>query len=291
MFSNSTRRHLPRQSQPYQASAPGFRDVRLPSRQHLELLQDDHDSPLPTSEWVHVEGTLPLTTLDEVITSVEHVLHQELERGVVDLDALWNPIQDPSVPTIQYGLDDCHNNATQEQQESQFRIQAAHVVLSPFGRPNGWHLKLANSSMANALIARAASKQRVHVVWKVVHVKEYHPHNGTSSNTNNANDTNCIEGFLVDDTMVRFENCPNDMNAEQLRNLLSRYELARYGPTVIQWKGATNDGKQHSQLMFVVRFHSAAWARAALREKQDLQISGRRLRLVQYPKQRLLSEQ
>jgi hypothetical protein len=74
-----------------------------------------------------------------------------------------------------------------------------------------------------------------------------------------------------------------------LRYLLSRYELARFGPTVLQWQGKSNDGKQHK--MFIVRFNTAAWARAAVREKQDMQIAGRGVRLIQYPNQLLLDEE
>jgi hypothetical protein len=84
-------------------------------------------------------------------------------------------------------------------------------------------------------------------------------------------------GLVVDDSMVRFENCPPDLTDEYLRYLLSRFDLAPQGKTVIEWRGRTTDGKR-APLMFVVRFASAAWARAAVRELQSMQIGGKQSR-------------
>jgi hypothetical protein len=274
------------QQKPARLTNNNFQDRRLPCRDHWDPLRQI----LPTSDWVHIEGTLPLTSLDEVVNSIENILYDELERGVMDLEAPWNPMQDAQAPFLPLKQDENTGPPL-------FYIQAAHVVLSPFGRPSGWHLKLANASMVHALVSRSGTKQRVHVAWKMVQVKQYHPTADmadTNSNMENEHHQNYspfnhIEGFLVDDTMVRFENCPDSLDEEHLRYLLSRYELARSGPTVLPWRGSTNDGKR--QRMFVVRFHSAEWARAAVREKQDTQIAGKGLRLVQYPKQRLLSQE
>jgi hypothetical protein len=315
---------------PSQEFPTKLKDQRLPCREHL----DPYKKFWPTSHWVHLDGSLPSTSLDEVVQSIENILYEDLVRGrVVDLDAMWSPFQDKIVRTIpwihekhnKHGNHDEDNTVTSRHESRHHsaeellpnRVQAAHVVLSPFGRPTGWHLKLANASMVHVLLARAASQQPIRVGWKTTLVKEYHPNGGDScgnnyetkhhQNINRKNaaitSTNTVDGFLVDDTMVRVENCPSDITEDYLRYLLSRYELARFGPTVIPWKGITPDGKR--QHMFVVRFHSAAWARAAIREMQDMPVSGpkvttaarqtqdvemseRRLRLMQYPKQRLL---
>jgi hypothetical protein len=278
----------------------------LPCREHL----DPQGKLLPTSSWVHVDGTLPLTTLEELLWSMEQILFEELSSGagVVDLDAPWNPLQDQSVPTVpmtvvveeenhdhdhddeptdQDVVDDIGNVNLPATRRQPFHVRAAHVVLSPFGRPTGWHLKLANPSMASALIVRAASERRVRVAWKMVQVHEYHYPTSDHEVTKSRNH---INGLPVDDTMVRFENCHRSLDEEHLRLLLSRYELARTGgPTILKWKGITSDGK--GQLMFVVRFLDASWARAAVREKQGLDIAGKDLRLIQYPKQLLLDKE
>ena len=53
---------------------------------------------------------------------------------------------------------------------------------------------------------------------------------------------------------------------------------------MITWKGWTSDGKR-APLMFVVRFASAAWARAAIREMQGLRVNGKSIKMIQYPNQ------
>jgi hypothetical protein len=37
--------------------------------------------------------------------------------------------------------------------------------------------------------------------------------------------------------------------------------------------------------MFVVRFASASWARAAIREMQGLRVNGKSIKMIQYPNQ------
>ncbi|KAL3914263.1 MAG: hypothetical protein SGILL_006173, partial [Bacillariaceae sp.] len=278
---------------------------------------DPDGSLLPTSEWVHLNGTLPLSSLDEVVTSIEQILYEELVgAGVVDLDAMWHPLQDEEVPTVpivraevdtdnsvdhddddslDQDLEDNIENLTMEEAKGQtFHVQAAHVVLSPFGRPTGWHVKLASSSMVNALIVRAASKLKVRVGWKMVQVQEYnYPRLDDATSEEEQRKIkrqNHINNLPIDDTMVRFENCHPTLSEEHLRFLLSRFELARTGgATVIRWKGVTDDGKR--QLMFVVRFLDASWARAAVRENQGLEVYGKDLRLIQFPKQLLFNEE
>eukprot|EP00980_Cylindrotheca_fusiformis_P003832 scaffold858_cov123-Cylindrotheca_fusiformis.AAC.8 len=238
-----------------------LRDERLKCSQHL----DPTGEILPTSEWIHVNGTLPICSMDEVIQSFERILRrEEAESGIVDLDALWNPLQDSKVPSL--SLEDN-------------LVQAAHVVVSPFGRPNGWLLKFANRSLTNVILEKA-QRDHIHVVWKVVQVREHH----YCPKEELENDPAHHNGLLVDDSMVRFENCPFALTEEELRLRLSRYDLAPTGNTIIKWGGKTDDGKR-APLMFVVRFASPAWARAAIREMQSLALHGKIIKLVQYPQQ------
>ena len=241
-----------------------LKDERLKCAQHLDPL----GNILPKSEWIHVNGTLPICSLNEIVGSFENLLRkEEKEFGLVDLEALWNPIQDSKVPTL--SLEDNENAI----------VQAAHVVISPFGRPNGWLLKLANRSLVNAVLSRS-QQNHIHVTWKVVQVKEYE----YSKEKEIEQDPAHANGLLVDDSMVRFENCPYGFKEEELRLRLSRFDLAPTGKTVIKWKGETTDGKK-APLMYVVRFADASWARAAVRELQSMKINEKTIKLVQYPNQ------
>jgi hypothetical protein len=397
-----------------------FRDEYLPCRQHL----DPHGRILPTSNWIQLVGTLPVTKVGEVVAAVESTLNKEAYNklggnnarggGIIDLDAVWNPIQDGHIPpTIHLedgndhskthsGRNRCspvihnHTKGTDEnydgindkveddddykislhddviklsyndddgddvegqsiQQQSQhksssssipdlLKVHAAHVSLSPFGRPNGWTVQLANPSIVNAILNRSSTLatgnndgQEMRVGWKLVKVHEYHPPViPSSSNTNickndgDNNDGECnnddnentqmtkaekdrlrrraarankkryrhdndysvalfgtrgvVDALEVDDSMVRFENCPPTLDAEYLRSLLSRYDLAPMGDTVLKWDGETPDGRV-APLTYVVRFASPAWARAAVRELQATYLDGKMMKLVQYPNQ------
>lgn len=264
-----------------------LRDERLSVAQHL----DPDGTTLPTSEWIHINGTLPTGSLDQVLNSIEQILREEEQKGIIDLDAEWNPVQDPQVPLLV--LDDILQQS-QDQTKPTGRsgvaalVEAAHVVLSPFGRPNGWHLKLPNRSLVYSLVDRSQQqqqqqqKQGVRIGWKLVTVHEYQYSKEKHQKEDPAFARN--NGLIVDDTMVRIENCPPTMNMVHVRHMVSRYELAHHGTTVLQWKGMTTDGKL-APLTFIVRFASASWARAAVRDLQSTDYMGQLLRIVQYPKQ------
>mmetsp|Transcript_19247 Transcript_19247/g.47917 ORF Transcript_19247/g.47917 Transcript_19247/m.47917 type:complete len:416 (+) Transcript_19247:110-1357(+) len=283
-------------------SANRFRDAILPCRNHLD---PNNSMGLPTSDWVQIFGALPMTSLEEVLDSIENILRQEV-GSIVDLDTDWNPHQDgedpPLLPSIlevpieepqewrEYALDkdvirtssNDDSNTTLTQIES-FRVVKAHVVLSPFGRPTGWNLQLANPSMVHALLSasqNARVKGTIKIGWKFARIKEYVP----PLQQLNERDTRTM--LVISDSMVRFENCPRTLTEDYLRHMLSRYELTPLGSTIIQWKGKTNDGKL-PPLTFVVRFASPAYARAAVREMQGKMLEGRPMKLIQYPRQLL----
>jgi hypothetical protein len=251
-----------------------LQDERLPCFQHLDPTGDI----LPKSEWIHVNGTLPICSLEEVVQSFETMLQrEESDWGIVDLEAPWNPVQDSEVPSL--SLKKQQQDQDQDQDHIGEIVQAAHVVISPFGRPNGWLLKFSNRSLVNAILTRA-QQDHIHVTWKVVQIEEYTYSRAKELEQDPAHQN----GLLVDDSMVRFENCPFGLTEEEIRLRLSRYDLAPVGKTIIEWEGMTNDGKK-APLMYVVRFASPAWARAAVREMQALQVRGKIVKLVQYPNQ------
>lgn len=299
--SSQKRRNKPSKFQT--RSTNRFRDASLPSRKHL----DPNNSFLPTSDWVQIFGALPTTSLEEVLVSIESVLEQEANKGtIVDLDADWNPHNDgetpPLVPSIlevpvqatpnrpEYSLDkgivpdELDDDTTLVQMEC-FRVIKALVVLSPFGRPTGWNLQLANPSMVHALLSYAHTarvKGNLRIGWKFAKVQEFVP--PPIDSTNNHKDTSTM--LVVSDSMVRFENCPNSLTEDYLRHMLSRYELTPKGSTIIKWKGQTSDGRVPPPT-FVVRFASPAYARAAVRELQGKLMEGRPMKLIQYPRQLL----
>ena len=213
-----------------------------------------------------MNGTLPVCSLDEVVGTFENLLRLEEERGIVDLDAPWNPIQDDKVPTVTLGNDEPI-------------VEAAHVIVSPFGRPNGWYLKFRNRSIANAVLTRK-EEESIYVSWKLVTVAEY----DYAEERHKEEDHAYSNGLVVDDSMVRFENCPPKLTDEYLRYLLARFDLAPEGKTIIKWKGITTDGK-YAPPTFVARFSSPAWARAAVREMQSMNVDDKSLKLIAYPKQ------
>jgi hypothetical protein len=238
----------------YQLST-NFENETKTCAQHL----DPQGMMLPTSDWIHVDGILPNSSLEMVVDTFSKVLVNEQAIGIVDLDALWNPVEDPTVPTLA-PLDNEQN-----------WIQAAHLVLSPFGRPTGWYLKFPNRSIVNSIVSHA-QLHPLFCAWKPIKVTEYkYLQEPPSPNP------------IVTDSMIRFENSPNSLSADQLRLMLSRYELATEGNTVVQWKGSV-EGKT-APLMFVVRFADASWARAALRDLQSTMVENKTLVLAQYPQQ------
>lgn len=245
-----------------------LQDKSLPCGDHL----DRDGKILPKSDWIEVIGTLPTGSLNQIVKSVHEMLMEEEEKGIIDLDADWNPFQDAIVPLV--SLEEISANQSTI-------IQAAHVRLSPFGRPTGWLLKLANRSLVYSILSRG-EQDHLRVAWKVVRMEEYIYSREREEREDPAFTHN--DGLIVDDTMVRIENGPVGMDENYVRYILSRYDLAHEGNTVLRWKGKTNDGKV-APLLFIVRFASASWARAAIRELQSTVVNGRPLRLVQYPNQ------
>jgi hypothetical protein len=91
-----------------------------------------------------------------------------------------------------------------------------------------------------------------------------------------------------DDSVIRIENCPHAITVDDVRHLLSRYELLERdgaGPSVYRWLGRTVDSRQPSDPTYIVRMKDPSWARAAIRENQNLHINGKFIKLIQYPRQ------
>lgn len=273
-------------------------NVALTCSQHL----DPDGIILPTSSWIEVKGILPISSLDSILETFQRLLDAEREMGIVDLDALWNPNEQPSVPLLKF--DDQDDGLTKssvirgigggdENKSLQNWVEAAHVVLSPFGRPKGWHLKFRNRSIVNAILSHA-QEHPIYDAWKELKISEWiPPHKGQNKarhdRDNAGNPSSSREdsrsSLVVTDSMIRIESCPDSLTAEDVMLMMSRYDLNPIGPSVQEWKGLTEDGMKQAPLMFVVHFADPSWARAAVRDLQSTEIDGKILRLAQYPRQ------
>jgi len=241
--------------------------VKQPARQDGTLakqLEAGSGERLPTSCWVRVDNIPPLSSLDAMLTGVKKALDIEQGRGgIVDLDALWKPDQDETIPFLP------PTNTTTDNHW----VQTAQVILSPFGRPTGWNLRFANRSVVYAFLTQARETP-IQCAWKKVGITEVRGKVPEPS----------VQQSQISHATLRIENCPDDTTVSSLLRFFSRYDLTPQGPSVVQWHGETVDGKK-APMTFLVHFADASWARAALREKQASIMRGKTLRLAQYPKQ------
>lgn len=218
---------------------------------------------LPQSCWVQIENIPPLSSLNAILMGVKAALDIEKGRGIIDLDASFQPEQDGILPFVS--------------PDSEEWVLNAKVILSPFGRPTGWHLRFQNRSIVHAILTHAREAP-IRCAWKRVGIKEG---KGLSIEPSSISDPNEAH---VSEATLRVENCSDDTYESVLVRFFSRYDLTQQGASVVQWKGQTSDGKVAPRT-FLVHFADASWARAALREKQSAFLKGKTLRLAQYPKQ------
>mmetsp|Transcript_5027 Transcript_5027/g.14652 ORF Transcript_5027/g.14652 Transcript_5027/m.14652 type:complete len:105 (+) Transcript_5027:613-927(+) len=73
----------------------------------------------------------------------------------------------PSASSVQYPK---HSPIIREQ----LWVEAAHSVMSSFGRPCGWFLKIKNWSVVNALLT-LAQQEKVYMAWKLIKLSEWQP--------------------------------------------------------------------------------------------------------------------
>ena len=186
-------------------------------------------------------------------------LDQEQQRGILDLDAPWDPQSELPFLTIPDDND---------------WVEQAHLILSPFARPFGWHLKLANRSIAQALLSFSSEKGN-HVYCDVQSVLVKPAPDQAPSHQQH-----------VSEATLRVERCPPDTNTLDVLRIFSRYDLRTTGPSVVEWRPPHNKKDMYVPLTFLVHFADASWARAAMRERQGHSMKiGNNLVLARYPQQ------
>ena len=237
----------------------------------------DRRSHVTRSPWIVVSNIPANSSLEAMLQTIQKAVDEDLKRGVVDLDALYIPnTRTPKFKTRQDEID--------RRQERFPHIFEARLILSPYGRPNGWYVRLAHRSLAQALLIRNQRGEEFHVGSKLLRINEYKlpdppkepPFLGSHPN--------------ISDATLRVENCPNNLRETALYNYFSRFELSMEQKSVVEWDNVTPDGKGGPTSTFLVHFANASWARAALRERQGAPIGNTPVRLVQYPRQLIADE-
>lgn len=216
---------------------------------------------VPQSSWIKIENIPPLSSLDAILRGVQTVLDLERARGILDLEGEWNSTQSyESLPFLAL-------------ESNEDWVKEARVMLSPFARPKGWKVRLANRSIVYALLT-SAKESGLYCGAKLVKVSELKESEILS-----------LEEYpQLSEATVRVENLTEGSTALTVLNLFSRFDLRLDGPSVVQWVGQTSDGKI-PPTTWLVYFADAAWARAAVREKQGTRVDKRTVALAQYPRQ------
>ena len=228
-----------------------------------------------------------VVSLDFIISAVQNALDQEAAKGIVDLDAPWNHIQDESVPFCSFDDDD--DDAGQIEW-----VKQARVDLSLFARPTSWLLKFQNRSIVHALLTHTKETKIFFPMRGTV--TEYH--NNNNKNNDDEKMTVLNQHYDVSDATLRVEGCSPYTKEIHMINMFSRYDLrpAEKGPPIEEWRPRVVQRDENKRVyvpkIFLVHFEDASWARAALRERQSFRIRegnelGKELTLAQYPKQKI----
>jgi len=231
---------------------------QAPKQQKQPEKKKEKISGLPTSSWVIIRNIPPMSTLTDILFSIDEVMAAQAEGGIVDLDAVWKGGGQVSML---------------ERDPSDDWVRSAHIVLSSHGRPNAWRIEFCNRSLAHAFLEYCRAN-RFHCSWKPVLVEAWELREGNKN-------TDALE---ISDSMIRVENGGDGMTVDHVRHLFRRYDLTREGPSVRVF----NESSSHK--LFLVHFADPSWARAAVRELQGVRVHHNFLRLAQYPKQLVASD-
>jgi len=247
---------------PQRVEIPSTERTKYRKKAEDNLSQGKHDacSLLPRVNWIKLDEVPPLATLEDITDSVNRILDIENTIGIVDIDAIHQN-EDGSFPRLK--LD-----------PSEPWVKSAQVVLSTHARPTSWVIELGNRSIVNAFLQHT-KENGFHCAWKESVVREWNKETER---------TFCDPLFDIDDNVVRVENCCEKVTPNLLRTIFRHYDLSRFTPNICCWE---NEYVQKNYKIFLLRFDSASWARAAIRDMQGVTAYEMKLRLAQYPKQLL----
>ena len=234
-LSTNTKRYQPKK--PMKGLSP---EVEIPK------LLEEKPATLPTSCCVMVDNIPPMSTLDDIVNSINRAL--DSLTGIVDLDAPWKS----------------GGQVTWLDPQNEW-IRSARIRVSSHGRPNAWKIEFYNRSIANAFLTYCRTHEFL-CAWKPVKVSEWQ-------------ECQNDDAITVSDSMIRMENVSADVTVDHVRHLFRRFDMTREGPSV----KVLNQGAHHK--LFLVHFADPSWARAAVRELQGIRLGQHFIRLAQYPKQ------
>lgn len=226
--------------------------------------------------WVHIADIPPVSSLEAMMQGVQEAIEDEMRNGgIIDVDKAF--IRGTKPPLL---TEDMFPTTTSQFEFPHKYIREAKLILSPFARPTGWFVRLANRSLAQALLLRDRRKVVLKISSSPVRVKEYKIDKGMPPFPN-------FDPW-ISDAVVRVENCSPKTSTVDLMNVFSRFDLTMEKESIVPWRNVTPDGKSAPFRTFLIYFADASWARAAMRERQGVHICTTPVRLVQYPRQLLV---
>jgi hypothetical protein len=144
---------------------------------------DSTNRKVSTSEWILISGTPPTSKLSDLFPCLDQIIDYELQKGIIDLDALQDPRNcdsharanalnevgalDTLYPKrrIDNGNSDIplwspYLSDHQSVSDAHSMILEARIQLSYRARPMGWFLKLPNRSVVHAVLNHVRCAQQ-----------------------------------------------------------------------------------------------------------------------------------
>jgi hypothetical protein len=228
------------------------------------------------SACVRIDNISPTSSLAAVVEGMREAMER---HGILNLDAPWDPALNAlfddggrgSGPhqTTPYRFEEAVPPALpslpvltlDEDFPDDSWIVQAQVILSPFARPTGWYVRLANRSLAHALLSAAHEtplvcasrnvKIRPATPYEIDNnampeLGEHSGRDGSSSSSSAADSSGTDQEqrrlhrqlLHVTDATLRIENCSEKTSLLKLVNLFSRYDLRQIPP----WKAKSPNG-------------------------------------------------
>jgi hypothetical protein len=254
--------------------------------------QGQRPPPPASAACVRIDGISPTSSLQAMVTCMREALDR---HGILDLDAPWDPALDAFFTGRRMGSGPCGTTGSSSEAaalptlpvlrlDDDFPDDAwivqAKVILSPFARPTGWYVQLANRSIAHALLSAARESPLLcasrFVVVRPATLRELldnndvavqdsgavygggdsssgiraggassAPHTQQRGQSSDEEEQRRLHRQLlqVSDSTLRIENCSEKTSLRKLLNLFSRYDLRQIPP----WKKAvSSNGTQSS---------------------------------------------
>jgi len=288
-------------------------------------IKEKKEPEIPTSSWVYVAKIPKLSNLDDLLIEVEHIMKQELERGILDLDVLTESIEQQQVEN-----DESHDNHNENQEYEKVSSKDADILqnlsmikpkywdpthvpassdtisayipphmvlearscLDPMKRPTGWFLRFPNRSVVHALLEHIKTVSPIHCGHLQVPMYESVQMSPRRFEA---------EELHLDDTVLRVEQVPHYVTEKNVMNWFQDFDLQYYGnrpPVELLVEGKIKNAVKTNRAIvktpphwsinthtFLVRFVHPSDARAAIREKQGQKVGYSNIVLSQYSRQ------